>query len=602
MKRKLRLACFIFFWQLFIHHGQVAAATEENNLEPIVVRRLPYGSAGQGAVSAVLTQEEIRNLPARTPQDLLDYVGVDIQGRGARGIKGDISLNGSTFQQVLILVNGVRVKDPQTAHQDLDLSFSVDDIERIEVIPASASAKFGPDGIGGAVNFVLRGPHKGKNHLTASGGNNTTAQQALDVYYEALGTENRFSVWNFSTDGSRYDTDARMSNFFSSNRLFRDNVSFYLDAGYNEKEYGAYDFYTPGRGFPSKEWINVKNVDARMIYEGEHFSFEPRFAFRQLYDKFILTIENPDYYLNHHRTDMLTWGGTVTVPWGSGKLASGAEYGLEHIVSSNLGDHTRSHWSAQVEPSWNVTEKMSAGAVVRLDDYSTFREEWTGSLLFKRGLAEGEEVYISLGRLMRVPTFTELYYSDPTTAGDSSLKPETAYSVEPGWRKRLGNGLSVEAGGFVRQEFDTIEFTKMSSADPKFVARNISEAFTVGVNLYGRWDADRHFSYDLRYAYTNKDLHDKGLIYKYGFSYLQHMIDLGLEQRFGAWRNRTDVLMKKKPLRRAWVVVSDKVSVDIARRWQVFFEVYNLFNAEFQDIEGIPEQGRTVNLGATLNW
>jgi outer membrane receptor protein involved in Fe transport len=80
------------------------------------------------------------------------------------------------------------------------------------------------------------------------------------------------------------------------------------------------------------------------------------------------------------------------------------------------------------------------------------------------------------------------------------------------------------------------------------------------------------------------------------------MIDLGLEQRFGAWRNRADILMKKKPLRRAWVVVSDKVSVDIARRWQVFFEVYNLFNAEFQDIEGIPEQGRTVTLGATWSW
>jgi hypothetical protein len=62
-----------------------------------------------------------------------------------------------------------------------------------------------------------------------------------------------------------------MSNFFSSSRLFRDNVSFYLDAGYNEKEYGAYDFYTPGRGFPSKEWVNVKNVDARMTMKASIF-------------------------------------------------------------------------------------------------------------------------------------------------------------------------------------------------------------------------------------------------------------------------------------------------------------------------------------------
>jgi iron complex outermembrane receptor protein len=175
-------------------------------------------------------------------------------------------------------------------------------------------------------------------------------------------------------------------------------------------------------------------------------------------------------------------GGTVTVPWGAGKFASGAEYGLEHIVSSNLGDHTRSHWSVQAEPTWNVTEKMSAGAVARLDDYSTFGEEWTGSLLFKRGLAEGEEVYVSLGRLIRVPTFTELYYSDPTTAGDSQLKPETAYSVEPGWPSASARP-ERRGGGFIRQEHDTIEFTKMTPSDPKFVARNISEAFTVGVNF-----------------------------------------------------------------------------------------------------------------------
>ncbi|MDD5019891.1 MAG: TonB-dependent receptor [Candidatus Omnitrophica bacterium] len=602
MKKKVKVACLVFFWQVVFGHGHALAATEERDLDKIVVKRLPYGSVGNGPVAGALTRQDIEKLPAKTPQELLAYVGVDVQNRGVPGIKADISLNGSTFQQVLVLVNGVRVKDPQTAHQDLDLFFSVDDIERIEVVPASASAKFGPDGIGGAVNFVLKSPEKGRNSLTASGGNNTTAQQGLDFYYKVLGAENRFSVWNFSTAGSRYDTDARMSNFLSSSRLIGNNVSFYLDAGYNEKEYGAYDFYTPGRGFPSKEWINVKNVDARMMIEGERFSFEPRFSFRQLYDKFMLTIQNPSLYLNHHRTDVLTASGTLTVPRETGSFAAGAEYGTEHIVSSNLGDHTRSHWSLSAEPSWDLSEKTSFGAVVRMDDYSTFKEEVTGSAMLKSALNPGEDIYASFGRLMRIPTFTELYYSDPTTAGNSGLRPETAYSFESGWNKRLRDGLLVNLGGFIRQEFDTIDFTKESPSDPKFTARNISEALTFGVNLYGRWDASETFSCDLRYLYTNKTFKDDGLIYKYGFAYLQHMIDLGLEHRLGAWRNRADVLMKKKPQRRAWVIVSDKLSVDIGRHWQVFFEVYNLFNAEFQDIEGIPEQGRTVNLGATLNW
>ena len=80
------------------------------------------------------------------------------------------------------------------------------------------------------------------------------------------------------------------------------------------------------------------------------------------------------------------------------------------------------------------------------------------------------------------------------------------------------------------------------------------------------------------------------------------MVRLGMDWDLGFGRNRFDIVMKKKPARRAWVVVNDRFTLPISDGWKAFFEVYNLFNQEYQEIDGIPEQGRLFKLGLSLTW
>ena len=55
--------------------------------------------------------------PVYSIDELLRFIpGVEVQLRGPQGVQGDILLRGGTFQQVLILIDGLRVNDPLTGH------------------------------------------------------------------------------------------------------------------------------------------------------------------------------------------------------------------------------------------------------------------------------------------------------------------------------------------------------------------------------------------------------------------------------------------------------------------------------------------------------
>ncbi|MGE5280316.1 MAG: TonB-dependent receptor plug domain-containing protein [Deltaproteobacteria bacterium] len=579
-----------------------AYAQEGVDLEPIVVQQ----EEAAPFVSAVITADEIRRRALGSPEAVLAALGADVQARGHSGIKSDLAVNGSTFQQVLILVNGVRVKDSQTAHHDLDLFFNIDDIERVELIPASAAVKYGPDGVAGAVNFVLKEPAPGaagKNRVSVAGGNDETFEARGRMNFAGLGGRHAASVAHGQSAGSRYDTDHRDETFFYSGAWGDTRTGLSLRAGYDEKEFGAYDFYTPGRGYPSKEWTNTSYWDVEGRAGGDEWSIEPRVNWRRHHDKFALNVNNLALYLNHHMTDTTRTGATLTRRFGSWNLPLGFDYGEERITSANLGKHVRGLWDAFLDPAFELNEHTDLAVTLRVDSYTTFGEEFTGGATLTHRYGPDRDVYLTVGRTMRVPTFTELYYSDPTTTGNANLKPEHAVNVEAGWHSRPASDVAATFAVFFRREADTIDFTKLTPADAKFMARNISRANTWGCNAFTRWQASDALALDLRYVYANKALDDGGLLYKYGQSYLNHMVQLGFDWSFpGGAHNRCDIIMKKKPVRRAWVVVNDRFAFPLSAGWQAFCEVYNLFNQEYQEIEGIPVQGRLFKAGLEFTW
>ncbi|PIP19503.1 MAG: hypothetical protein COT38_03905 [Candidatus Omnitrophica bacterium CG08_land_8_20_14_0_20_41_16] len=118
-----------------------------------------------------LNSGELESLPFSSSVEALSTLPIDLQSRQPHnGIQTDFSLRGSTFQGVLLLLNGQRINDPQTGHHNADIPFTQEDINKIEVMPGVGSSLFGPDAIGGAVNFILKRPQERKFILESSGG------------------------------------------------------------------------------------------------------------------------------------------------------------------------------------------------------------------------------------------------------------------------------------------------------------------------------------------------------------------------------------------------------------------------------------------------
>src|SRR5690606_3812326 len=98
----------------------------------------------------VISADAIARAPARTVAELLEWaLGADVQARS--GAQADLALRGGTSEQVLVLVDDVRMSDAQTSHFDLDLAVPLAEIERIEILRGPATAVYGADAVGGVV-------------------------------------------------------------------------------------------------------------------------------------------------------------------------------------------------------------------------------------------------------------------------------------------------------------------------------------------------------------------------------------------------------------------------------------------------------------------
>ena len=105
----------------------------------------------------IITKQQIQELNAFSINEVLQLVGgVDIRQRGVHGVQADLSIRGGTFEQALILINGVKMLDPQTGHHLMNLPITLEDIERIEVLKGPGARVFGQNAFAGAINIVTK--------------------------------------------------------------------------------------------------------------------------------------------------------------------------------------------------------------------------------------------------------------------------------------------------------------------------------------------------------------------------------------------------------------------------------------------------------------
>ncbi|MFH1269767.1 MAG: TonB-dependent receptor [Candidatus Omnitrophota bacterium] len=597
----LKKKCGLFFVIVIsLSYFGISFCSADVNLEPIVITKSqihlshPYS----------LEKNILENLPSDSPIEALSFSPLDLQSRSLKGgVQTDFSLRGSTYQGVLVLIDGQRVNDPKLGHYNSDLPLTREDIQRIEVIPGVGSSLFGPDAIGGAINIILKKPQDKRRVLEFKGGQYKTWSGLFSISDKIKDLGVRFSVENQESAGFSEDTDFNkfITTFASS--LEVPDGSFDLNWGYLEKEFGAYDFYTPGLGYPSKEWIRAYHLNTGFTLDKEGLIIKPNFLWRRHYDKFMLDktlIRSRS--LNHHRSDVYTPNiyfqkGTETL----GRIGLGLEYGEERINSTVLGKHNRAHKSMFIDNSKDLTPRLSLGLSARTDDYDGFDQAYTGSLNFRYKVSEKNSLHFGVSRSIRIPTFHELHYDDLKTTGNAALSCERSLNYESGLdykKERFSTGTTF----FLRQEEDSIDWIKRTPTQAKWQAENITEAQVFGIENYLKLKINPNLTLDSNYTYINKRINDRGYLYKYGPNYIKHLINnmFSFNLPFGV--QTIELTYKKKPSRRGWLLLNSRLAYNLPKKSQIFLEITNLLNVEYQEIEGIPQPGRWVEGGFRLEW
>lgn len=430
--------------------------------------------------SATLSEQPVRNVV-----DALAYVpGVDLRRRGALGVQTDVAIRGGTFEQTAVLLNGIRLNDVQTGHNTLSLPFLPTDIDRLEVLKGGAARFFGAGALDGAVNIVLKRPRSSSLHASVVGGDVGYKEGRLSGEFETGLLAHQLSVAGLQHNGWVHNTDVEVYSGMYHGVMNSGNWNASIVLGVNSKAFGANGFYSPR--FPDqyeKVHTYVGGVQATTILNASS-DLTFRLGSRVNHDDFVLRRNDPDFYHNTHRTDAHLFQVGYRTGTNTEHVSVLAEVGHDAIHSSNLGDHARWRGSIMAEYA-NTMGRLGVSGGLGVVTFTDRAPLPTGGLEFTYDAGTNEQsadvLYANIQRSGRIPTYTELYYTDYQTSGNANLVPESALTAEVGYR-RTANNHHMQAALFSRHGTNVIDYAIVDSSGFA-TAANINTVDVIGLDL-----------------------------------------------------------------------------------------------------------------------
>ncbi len=572
---------------------------------------------------SVLTKTDIELLPHSNIQELLDQIpGLDVRSRGANGVQSDISMRGGTFDQVVILLNGINITDPQTGHFNLDLPLDLETIDRIEVLKGASMEIFG-SGFSGAINIITtdKTPESTIKAEVSAGQYGYLKANVAAKHNVKKWTLSGNASFN-SSSGYMSNTDYKNANMFVAAKC-RDSVSgnWNIQLGGQIKEFGANSFYSlayPNQFeatkvlFGSLQWNKMIN----------DFGIEASVYNRTLLDRFELIRDYkdaPEWYKSHnHHLNNVSGANVKTAYYTSiSKTEVGVELRNENIISNVIGEELSGFmqvpWQADSIKFTNGKNRLNVNYFAQQHFYVN---KFTASVgvsgnyntMFYHNYALGTNlgyaftqhcsVFASANRALRLPTFTDLYYKSATQIANPDLNPEKSITTELGVNYSK-NRFIGNASLYYRWGTDIIDWIK-KEGDEKWKSMNHSKVDAFGGDISAAYIPGNSWTKKIlaTYSYCNLNKDSKEYLSKYALDYLKHKITIefvhNIYKGFGAsWsanfqKRNGEFINKQGELER----YKNVFTLDGSVYWQfktfkLFVESSNITNTKYYDYGGI---------------
>jgi len=571
MKKIFFLLFLIFppisFTQDFIDLGKIVVSVQDQPLDN----------------DNYLSQDLISSYPSLSLEEMIDYSSsIDLLKRSRFGLQQDVSIRGGSFEDTKIMLNGIKINDPQTGHYNLELPLTLYDLNQTRISFSKNE-----------VDFSIKDPQKQGGVLTNFFGQHGLFENLLSLNF-SLGENilNRISIEHKTSSGSGDDKDFETYTFSLSSLLNRDSGETRLFFGLIDRDFGASNFYSssyPHEHEDIKQYFFMLND----CYAHDKFVLENNVYFRKHLDEFVLNRHAPDFFKNN--TTTYVYGFSPKFKFDDWFIA--LQFDQNEINSSNLGKHQRFNQGFSLGRERIKAGKFTSSFDLGLTNMQGFDLIETINLDFNYELTDWLNSSFIYNRYFRAPSFTELYYSSPGNVGNSNLDLQRIDNFEVVLNQRISSSLGLNYGMFFKKQDKVIDWGRNSTVDP-WVAYNGGNIDVYGADFSLRFNPDNKFVQSIGLDYTYLWFQDKGpyQFSKYIFDYNKHKLvaSIGLiikEVYFDL------MAIYSKPTQRGQYLTCDlKLTKDFAN-YSLFVQGVNIFNKDYYEGVDIEGEGRWFKFG-----
>ena len=548
--------------------------------------------------------------------------GVTITRNGGLGNFTGLRVRGADAEQLLVLVDGVRMADTASPAGGYDLGNLLSGgVSKVELLRGSNSVVWGSQAMGGVL-AVTTGDLDGGRLAAEYGAQNSVSANASYGKYTS-GLQTALTAGYVRTDGI---STAAMGTEPDGFRQWR--VTGRVKAELSQDLYATFAArYADSRldidGFPAPSFSFADTPEYQITREASgRAGLEYRTGGVQLRGSYALTDIRRAYfdptfgtapnYETFGRSERAELNGTADLP-ANFTLDFGADNERTRFRSSFDPEHKARQSSGHALLGFRAYP-VSLAAGVRVDDHSKFGTHWTFGANGSYDVGGGWRLRASYGEGFKAPTLFQLL----SDYGNGALRPETSRSVDAGIElgERNGRGVHLAATLFRRDSKDLIDFvscfgvtTGICTSRPFGTYNNVSRARAEGFELEGDVQPVDGLSIHAAYSYVktvnrgnSKDLARRP----------RHALSLSAdwETPLAGIKLGADLRVVSRSFDDAgnftqldgYALGTLRASVPLGERFELYGRIENVGNVRYQTAAGYGTAGRSAYIGARARF
>lgn len=555
---------------------------------------------------SIISSEDIKNSAANNIADLLQQVaGLDIRRRGTAGSQADLYIRGGGFDQTLLLIDGIKMDDAQTGHHTMNAALPIEVIERIEIIKGPAARVFGQNAFNGAINIVTKKELKNSVSIKTETGSFGQFNGGVTVGADLENSSHIVHIDKMSSAGYRHNTDYDNSNYFVKSVFNKNKKAIEMITTFQERKFGANGFYARASATEQYEETQNSLISFSTQYNTEKLTIIPRVYWKRNQDKYVYLRNDPTVYRNLHITNKM--GAEVNASYRSsaGITGFGVDLSKVYIKSNNLGDRNRFMTTLFLEHEFKlINDKLDITPGVAVTYFSDFDFYAFPGIDLGYKISDQLKAYGNIGYTYRIPTYTDLYYNDPSTAGNPDLEVEEAFAQEIGikyFSPKFSGSLAV----YNRDAQNLIDYIRPNTTETIYTATNITDVNTKGFEV----DLAYHFKLSnfkqtlaIGYNFLEDDILEQNKeLSRYSLNTLKHHFTTRLSTQL--FKNVSQNIIYKHAERTtgdSYNVWDASLAINL-KQLEFTLTASNIFNADYIEAGFVPMPPSNLLFGLRYN-